>query len=72
MAKHSIELTAGQRLKVALLQRNFTQREAAATLDITEAHMSSIIRGTESPGLSLAVRIEDAFGIPARDFAQVV
>ena len=48
-----------------------TQRQMAAKLGITDAHMSSIIRGRETPGLALAVRIEDETGIPARDFARV-
>jgi transcriptional regulator with XRE-family HTH domain len=61
----------GQRLKQVLSERSMTQREMAARLGITDAHMSSIILGKETPGLALAVRIEDETGIPARDFARV-
>ncbi len=61
---------AGQRLKQWLKDREMTQRELAGRLGITDAHMSSIVRGDDTPGLALAVRIEDLTGIPARDFAQ--
>lgn len=71
MAKRSEGITVGQRLKQILVDRGLTQREAASLLAITDAHMSSIILGKETPGLALAVKIEDEFGIPARDFAEV-
>lgn len=71
MATKRSELTVGQRLKQVLVERGITQREMAATLGITETHMSTIILGKETPGLALAVRIEDETGIPARDFAEV-
>ena len=71
MAKRSEEPPVGQRLKQVLIDRGLTQREAASALGITDAHMSSIILGKEAPGLTLAVKIEDKYGIPARDFAEV-
>lgn len=70
MAKRST-IPAGQRLKQYLVGRGLTQRELAAQLGVTDAHISSIIRGTETPGLALAVKIETLAGIPARDFARV-
>jgi hypothetical protein len=44
----------------------------AAKLGITDAHMSSVILGKESPGLTLAVKIEALTGIAPRDFAEQV
>lgn len=70
MAKRTVELTAGQRLKQWLLDNGLTQRDMASRLGITDAFMSAIILGKDSPGLSLAVRIENLTGIPARDFAE--
>ncbi len=71
MSKQPIELAPGQRLKKVLVDRAITQREAAAVLGITDAHLSSIILGKETPGLHLAVRIEQNYGIAPRAFAEV-
>lgn len=61
----------GGRLKAYLLKRGQTQRAMALQLGITDAHMSDIIHGKETPGLALAVRIEDATGIPTRTWVAV-
>lgn len=71
MGKRTEEPTPGQALKQVLVDRGITQREAAAALGITDAYLSSIILGKETPGLTLAVRIEDTYGVAARDFAEV-
>jgi transcriptional regulator with XRE-family HTH domain len=71
VTKHSVEITAGQRLKQWLDAEGSTQRQMASRLGITDAHMSSIIRGVETPGLSLAVKIENLTGIPPRAWAEV-
>lgn len=51
-------------------ERGMTQKELAAQLGIHETHLSAILAGRDFPSLSLAARIEDLTGIPARDFAQ--
>jgi transcriptional regulator with XRE-family HTH domain len=71
VAKRTPELTAGQRLKQWLEDNEMTQRAMAAKLGITDAHMSSVILGKETPGLTLAVKIETLTGIAPRDFAEV-
>lgn len=62
--------TPGQRLKAYITEQGITQREMAARLDITDAHISDLINRGVTPSLALAVRIEDLTGIPARDFAE--
>jgi transcriptional regulator with XRE-family HTH domain len=54
-----------------LRRRNLTQRAFAAELGISEAHLSAVLSGHDSPSLDLAVRIEDITGIPARAFAEI-
>jgi len=64
-------LTPGQQLKQVLKDRGVTQRSAAEALEVTDAHLSSIILGKETPGLKLATKIQDLYGIQATDFARV-
>jgi transcriptional regulator with XRE-family HTH domain len=45
--------------------------EMAADLRITEAQLSQLLGGKRRPGLDVAVRIEDATGIPARSWADM-
>lgn len=71
MAKRTPELTAGQRLKAWADNEGMTQREMAEQLGITEAYVSALILGKETPGLTLAVKIETLTGIAPRDFAEV-
>lgn len=65
------KLTPGQRLQQAIKAADETQRYAAAALDIAPSHLSSIIKGRETPGLHLATRIQDLYGILATDFGRV-
>jgi len=71
VAKRTVEITAGQRLKAWADDKGLTQREIAEKLGITEAYVSSLVLGKETPGLTLAVKIETLTGIAPRDFAEV-
>ena len=63
--------TPGQRLKEELKARNLTQRSAAEALGITDAYLGQIILGRETPGLKLAVKIQELYKVPCEDFARV-
>lgn len=41
-----------------------TQKDFAARLGISQAHLSRIVSGAAAPSLAVAVRIADAAGIP--------
>jgi transcriptional regulator with XRE-family HTH domain len=56
------------RVRSFLATRNMTQRDLAAMVDISGAHLSTILSRRENPSLSLAVKLETITGIPARDF----
>lgn len=45
-------------------RRRFTQRDAAKYFGWNEAYISRILSGKHRPGLSLAIQIERATGIP--------
>ena len=46
-----------------------SQNQLARDLGISQAHLSQILTGIRSPSLRVASRLEDATGIPAREFA---
>lgn len=50
----------------------FTQREVAARLEISEAHLSHLVNGERTPSLDLALRISDLTGIPVAELARRV
>ncbi len=59
------------RVKSALKRRHKarkTQFWLAAEIGIAPSHLSDILSGHRSPSLSVATRLEDATGIPAREF----
>lgn len=63
--------TGREQVRDVLRDRGITQKELAAELGIHETHLSAILAGRDFPSLSLAVRLENLTGIPARDFAEV-
>lgn len=67
--KKSHRQTGREQVREVLRSRGITQKELAAELGIHETHLSAILAGRDFPSLSLAVRIENLTGIPARDFA---
>ncbi len=56
-------------LRSYLTKHRQTQTELAAELGISNAHLSEVLSGHVQPSLTLAVRVENLTGIPARDFA---
>lgn len=68
--KKTLRQTGREQVRVILSKRGITQKELAAELGIHETHLSAILAGRDFPSLSLAVRLENITGIPARDFAQ--
>lgn len=63
--------TALDRLKAYRAKHFKNDYELAALLHLTKPHMSQILSGKRRPGLAIAVRIEDATGIPARSWADM-
>lgn len=68
--KKAIRRPGREQVREVLGKRGMTQKDLAAKLGIHETHLSAILAGRDFPSLSLAARIEDLTGIPARDFAQ--
>lgn len=46
-----------------------TQEDVAATLGISQSHLSLIARGLRNPSLSLALEIERETGVPVESLA---
>lgn len=63
--------TAADRVRAYLKKHDMTQRDLAAALKVTEAHLSSVLAGRDQPSLDMAALLEDITGIPARQFSRV-
>jgi len=48
------------KLEKYLLLNKISERKFAASISVSQAHISNIIRGRKNPSLSLAKRIEEA------------
>ena len=55
----------GSRIKTARENKNLTQEELAAMVDLSPTHISVIERGVKSPKLETFVRIANALGVSA-------
>ncbi len=60
--------TAKERVRRYLRKNGLTQRALALRLGISEAHLSMILSGHDSPSLDVACAIEAVTGIPPRAF----
>lgn len=64
-----LRAVSGPELLRAWIDRSkVTQRQAAAVIGISEAKLSEYLSGKVRPGLTVAVRIEDATGVSARSW----
>ena len=55
----------GQRIKTAREKKNMTQEDLAALIDISQAHISVIERGTKIPRIDTFAAIANALGVSA-------
>lgn len=60
--------TGRERLAEYRDKHGFKQYELAELLELAEAHLSQLLSGKRSPGLLIAVRIEDRTGIPVESW----
>lgn len=60
--------TAPEAFREWLARRGWTQRIAAEQLDVHYTFVNQLVRGISTPGLRVALRIEQIAGIPARDW----
>jgi len=67
----SARIDGASKLAAYLQSEGLSQTALAASLDISNGHLSDLLSGRSMPSLALAVRIENLTGIPARDFAEV-
>lgn len=58
-------LTEGRRLFVAAVVAS-SGAAVSAVVKVSRAYISQLMSGERRPSLDVAIRIEDAFGIPAR------
>ena len=58
------------KLALQIERHEATQGRAADRLGISEGHLSDLLRGRRTPSLALAIRIEQAYGIPASAWTQ--
>lgn len=58
-----------KRLREAIGDRHGQQRAFSARTGISESTLSLILSGVRRPSLDVAVQLEAATGIPAREFA---
>lgn len=58
------------KLRTYLASTNTRQKDLARSLGVSVGYMSELVNGDKTPGLDLAVRIEDATGgqVPARSW----
>lgn len=64
--------SASAQLRAYLKRERLTQSAFAAELGISNSHLSELLSEQTTPSLSLAARIENVTGIPAREFAEQV
>ena len=55
----------GMMVKPELLERGIRQKDFARMLNVQASHLSEILNGKRSLSADLAVKIQDAIGIPA-------
>ncbi len=55
------------RLKVLRAERDWTQADLAARLDVSRQTVNAIEKGKYDPSLPLALRIARLFGLPIED-----
>ena len=55
----------GMMVKPELVERGITQKEFAKMLGIQASHLSEVLNGKRSLSAELAVKIQNAIGIPA-------
>lgn len=70
MAKKSFRHSGREQVREYIRRRRITQKSLAVELGIHEATLSAILQGHDRPSLSLAARLEDITGVPARAFAE--
>jgi transcriptional regulator with XRE-family HTH domain len=58
------------RVRATLKRRRRNQGWLAEQVGISEPHLSRILTGKRTPSLPIAVKLEAATGVPARDFAR--
>ena len=61
-----IAIPPGATIKEQLEDRNMTQKEFAARMDMSEKHISRLINGEVKLSTQTAVRLEMVLGIPAQ------
>lgn len=60
--------TGRERLREYCDRHGFKQYELAKMLGLADAHLSQLLSGKRTPGLSIAVRIERETGVPAESW----
>lgn len=63
-------MKATRRVQAFLKREKKDQRWLAAELGVSPAYVSMLLAGKRSPSLTIAGRLEDITGIPARAFAE--
>jgi addiction module HigA family antidote len=58
-------MTAATRIGSAIAKRQWTQKEAARQLNISEQYLSDILRGRRAISAFVAVRVERVLGLDA-------
>ena len=56
----------GMMVKPELVERGITQKEFAKMLGIQASHLSEVLNGKRALSTDLAVKIEEAIGLPAK------
>jgi len=59
------------RLQAWVRRRKKTKKEIAEEFGISAPYLSMILSGARTPSLTVAARLEDVTGIPAREFVEV-
>lgn len=58
-----------RKVKAHLKREGISQNQFAREMGVSHGYMSELMHGTKRPGLRLALRMEQATGIPVREFA---
>ena len=53
-------------IKPELAERGISQKDFAKMLDVQASHLSEVLNGKRAPTKDLAVKIENAIGLPAK------
>lgn len=61
-------MTVKRRIAAHLKRERKSQSALARDLSISRSYLSLIVAGKRQPSLSVALRLEEATGIPARSF----